>query len=281
MKENIDKDVMHGRGKKYPTRNFKSNKRQAKLDPENTPTISGMRKIHGNREGYVSVRNKVLFRWLTSKIGQHIDKVYSELSEQFKKNTFARDQVDYVIDWNLDGLKRPLTYYKDGRIFHSNCWNHRQIELQDGSLYIDNDKIIRQYKRKKQTSYTSLIDIINAKRVVTDDKEIQYHKLLGIWYELKVRRLTEDEANKKMIGRYVHSLEGKSWHYDGPSFLNHLSDWWDEVAKQMKYEPSYSMWTALNYFFGVSEGSTRTMYLPISKRQLNKKEVKQIEKKLT
>lgn len=100
------------------------------------------------KHGYTCTNIHVVNKIIKSQIGRKWDDVYSELVSGIKAGTFERNELEYAIGYTVN--LKPL--FIDGIPHYSDIsiWHNGYIELTDGDLYVDEEGILKTYKRKKR-----------------------------------------------------------------------------------------------------------------------------------
>lgn len=151
----------------------------AKNNFEDAHTKEGM-KFQKNNDKELNEHLSPLRRFLRSKVGQHWDKVFSEICENIRLDSAVqshiRDYVDMEVEQNVI-LINGEPYDSAGR-YPINRWGFRDqfwVCPKTGIL-----KVVNSHKYK----YTPSPSV----GIVKDDSH-QYHKINGIWYELTLQKV--------------------------------------------------------------------------------------------
>ncbi len=152
-----------------------------------------------------------LYRFLQSRCGKRWDDVHSEISEHLKLSTAVQKHV-------LDHLKQMVslnTYHgTDGQIW---VQNKSVYPIADTYMYrefyVDPEGFLRMAKRKPRRRYDeeSKVEALKTRRDIS--KLVQYHKINGIWYEVRLVEYKTVKVkhtfilNDKTITQYVRHAE--------------------------------------------------------------------------
>jgi len=225
----------------------------------------------------------VIDGWLKQQVGRPWNDVYSELAA-FHKKTRAKLGVTLV---EYYGLVETKTVMCNGVVCHR-TYDHALRPVEEywrTSMYVHpvtgllcKSPDPRSHKEKKHKP--------EVVRYVDKNKPlVQFHKTNGLWYEVILREPTYQE---KALGYFVDHV-GKLFHEYTTLTPEARASKAAEREAQFVYilhnHPiiksiagdrfqSRSLYTWCKELFG-------GMYLPIKRRQLNKREIKQLKKKLS
>lgn len=171
---------------------------------------------------------RTMRRWLRSQVGRPWNDVFSELS---KNPHYIREWIDLQVEIS--------TIIIDGEICDTRGLPIRANGRDE--LYVHPDTGILCVAKTKKRKSCKWNPYNNAPKGIKVDEETQYHKICGIWYEVKVRK-----GSPPSDKRYCQ---------------------YDPVLKrEFKYYGEISYVYCGNYY-------------GVSKRQLNKRELKKLELK--
>lgn len=165
---------------------YSGNRRIKNVDIEDLPIKEGMKKIYGERKE-LNENLAPLYRFIGSKVGQHWDKVYSEISQ----NLSVRSAVKQHVRDHLEDIIDIHTFVKNGIIYVTKKYYGGPVELKNSrkEYYVDPvTKIIKKNNFKKSKSqyrkeYKQYkIDHYNSHHRNIDGQ--RYRKDNGIWYKI-------------------------------------------------------------------------------------------------
>lgn len=231
-------------------------------DDIESDNFRGMKKVH-SVHGYGdtkehSINTGPLKRYLRSKVGQSWNDVYSEIKNNV--NFGRQNIIEWVVETNtyMDGDTVMVAGYKHAPV-HSHCWDIFYVDPRDGSLQFAPMANRYRYKRKKNEFRDSCY-------VDKNNLTIQYHKINGIWYEVKMREATEIEKKER---HFKYDNGYSKFNMTDNRLVKEIRDNTDNSYVYAYYAEDY-FWKLCNKLFYGS-------YLPVSKRQISSKEIKRIE----
>ncbi len=139
-----------------------------------------------------------LRRFLNRRVGRTWNEVFAEVCEAFPAGSPLRKKVLSEIEWMVVTRVRII----DGVPCYGAGWG-TDIDsplrgLQDGfrELYVDpRDGILKRTEPRRQQKRSK--DNPDVREFPGDDR-VQYRRIDGVWYEIRVRPLREDEIVKAM-----------------------------------------------------------------------------------
>jgi hypothetical protein len=277
-----DKPRTGGNGKQH----FKTNRRRSKLacqegmgkvdqvllesiqDNINPLNIRSVKHIH---TGMVwdqlkesRLNDQYFKRFLQSQVGRSWNDVYSDICRKLRESPALTKRVSDLISWLVESDVQMI-----GGIPHSSGL-FGTFPLLSYKFYInpDDGKLCKapEYHSHYRNFDWSVDRIIDQSNPLT-----QYHRVNGIWYEYKLREMTEEERKTGTLNE-----TNKRWDsilncfvVDNPSY--HLTEQLVQAKRGSNYYSVYSPYQACQFLFG-------GFYYPLSRRQLNKREIKRIVK---
>ena len=287
MREDMKDILSEGNMGKKGKENLRSNRRKAKLDPENADQITSMRKLHiqGHNYRHSNERSGPMTRFLRSRVGQPWNKVYSEICQELPlgndRARHFRDEVDYRVETNIkmkNGVPHEFCGYswrndrdEDGFLpltSYSQRWPHFYVNPNNGLLC--EAPVGNRYRwRSNQTEDQNLIK--DPAKPLS-----RYLTIDGIWYEIGFRRPTQVEKEKRDWGSWhefydaVNARTKKVWHNSRSPLTQH------NISKDRK--PGRTDWTSMLFF---SWRDTVRHYgeplFPMTKRQISSQEIRRIK----
>lgn len=187
---------------------------------------------------------QALRKFLKSNTGKNWDKIYSTLKNRFKspKHHVLFDDLDYLV-------KLPKSIKYINKIPHEPSSDHEYHELYDGTFYIDQQNILRQHSRIKDSTKPKFKKG-HGKYYKTDDKYLWYINISDVWYLIQFREARKDEI-KSTSTPYSH---------------NH----WKTTYLDPKNDYDHTTYRQIKSIF------TQNTLIPIRKHRLNDKELKEI-----
>lgn len=196
-------------------------------------------------EKHLSERLGPLWRWLLSKVGQSWDVIYSELCENLRRDSAVQDHVRDHVDGFVERcviIKDGIPCHGDGILYgmHISDYGDRlYVHPQTGLLTFI--KGSGRYRRKDE----------KPKDTIRKDDTHIYKKIDGIWYEVEVVPYEPQyREHVHFIGKHRHAYK---------SFIGFR----DMLIGDVK-----NPWESTDYYGACVKA--------ISKRQLNKKEIKRL-----
>lgn len=177
-------------------------------DPEESPTREKIRPVgrYGSRK-QLNENLSPLRKYLESKVGQHWDKVYSEL----RANVSMDNTVQAHIMQHLWGYVNRDVHVLDGRVFEKT--HTFRYELRDGSLYVcPKTKILKKVKQRKAAPKVEVPTFVRI-----DASHVACLRE-GIWYKVTLAKLpTEfvervDPYTQKLIREHVAVTDAFTGH---------------------------------------------------------------------
>jgi len=181
---------------------IRQNRRAAKADPENAEQFRSMTKIHSSK-GYddrkeLNENLKPLRRFLRSRVGQYWDKVYSEIMAGLNMKNAAQYHVwQHLIQL---GEVQTKTYMQGNTVMVANGYDPYSVggrgfgreefyvHPKTGTLCVT--------ERIPKSSYRYNRNEPNPDVYIEpEDRFTQYHRIEGIWYEMKFRESTRTEKS--------------------------------------------------------------------------------------
>lgn len=114
-----------------------------------------------------------LTRMLDSKVGQNWNDVYSEICKFYKRSDMQGNHVRDHVDMYVYTINK---YFRRGDRLYDYRWN--RYELSDGSLYVDENGILRSYKQKKR-------EYPEDPAVLKDKSGIHYYRTPHGWFTVE------------------------------------------------------------------------------------------------
>lgn len=189
--------------------------------------------------------------YLLKQVGRKWDDVYSEICKTLPAKTLQgkhiRDHIDWMVCKHVQIIDGVPCDGEGGMSYGLPLQGSKYFEL----VYVDpRDGILKKTPEREARRYKKSFN----PDVIKVDEKIQMHKIGGIWYEIKVKKVNPDHYKREYkipLGRRKHSYF-TSTHFRmvdsvmGTTYVNEYE--WKEV-----YQGNY---------------------LAISKKQLNSKELK-------
>jgi len=269
MSKKIVESPCHGGGKEA-TKRDRARLRDSSIESlEDSPKRESIRRKHRAWwSGKDLVKNlNPLFRYLNKQKNRPWDDVYSEIRQEIKMDSKANDYILNAISFIVE----QKVIMKDGVPYYSNpsFWrladreNLPIVSYSNGSynqMYVDPDTGIlkmapqREERAKRKRDSDILYD--------DNDNLIQYHRIKGIWYEIKFREM-EDKDIRNRNPETQEMLPEWNWRVTCSDILDPDQSY----SKSHLYSPYIREW----------ERHYGSRIVPINKRQMNSKEIKQLE----
>tara|TARA_B100001778_G_scaffold334986_1_gene350443 strand:+ start:13931 stop:14776 length:846 start_codon:yes stop_codon:yes gene_type:complete len=236
---------------------------------EALPTKEGMRRPHVmNWSGKELNENlNPLYRFLNKQAGRPWNDVYSEICENIRPDSATQLHIlQHVFDivetkvklvdgkpcylsrtyWRTREENLPITDWGNG------SYSQMYVDPEDGILKI----APRREKIKRRRNFR------DGDKFYTDDPLVQYHRIKGIWYRIDFRELEDkDIVNRNKEGKL---LDERFWRVGAHDILS---------GRKPFAFPHYAYdWLPRLYEWEHHYGGR---IVPINKRQLNSKEIKQ------
>ena len=211
---------------------------------------------HGDRKES-SCNYGPLYRYLKKQIGKSWNDVYSDIKNNIKLNNWDVNFILGRVETNtyMDGDTIMIGGYTHYPI-HEAYYELFYVDPRDGTLQFVASK--NRYRRNKNTPRNNCY--IDKKNPL-----VQYHKMNGIWYEIKMREATELEKTSR---RFKYNNDS--------SFYMVEDKLVDEIKRESNIPYLYAYY-AEDLFWKICHVLFDGPYLPISKRQISSKEIKRIE----
>jgi len=288
---------------KYTAREYRRRyKYKLKTDPEE---IRGMLdtkvSMNGTHDTYSDskhskINTNPLERYLRSRVGDDWDQVYSDIKEK-TKNYWAGG---YSCNGTIDDLMRRFLItdtYMEGDVLMSLDYLGRPCNIWKcywGPFYVDpRDKTLQVLPTKaKWWRYRHKLEPNKDRYMDSNNPLVQYHKISGQWYEIKLRDSTQDETERRQFGAYVKECGREQvwseiygsqivnsilWSQGkiprGCSVLTMNENLWLHCHKLFK--PAY--WD-IGPKYSTKDKDSRPNLFPLSKRQPSTKETRQVLK---
>lgn len=264
--------LFYERGNRGSLSSWRRERHRMKGDVEYSPP-QGMRKVHlsHHRGNEQKLNLNPLYRFLLSQVGKNWDEVYSDLRNNLKGNPsyYVLDWIPYLVERNVQIID-GIMFESNGRFeIKSYSWSNRK------SLYVcpttnklliapdykksnkENHNDIDSYQRKSGNLIEKMID--------SSDNNTKYCRLNGVWYEVKF------DGINYFNGEIYNTKKTKKCELD---------EWTRNYAATKDGEFMY------RYQFDILSKDTielKTFFSrygvlgkPLTKHQLNKKEIKNI-----
>lgn len=228
-----------------------------------------------------------LYRYLNKQAGRPWNDVFSEICEQIKlDSTVQRHIREHVFDIVklsiriIDGVPHhhnPYSRYDktrdDWTPLNNDRWRGTRgmyVDPEDGLLKFSpqNEPSWKQKERNHQDVWAKSHFSPPGERLV------QFHKIKGIWYEVKFREPTQDERARKQFGYWAQKYDLvnrrylKAWIPERHATVMAAED----VCPGSNMYGTNSEWSWSNY----TRAFGRPL-MPLSKKQLNSKEIRRME----
>ncbi len=242
-KDNLQKELND------PDNAISSNKRSIKGHARSWDTKVGRKTSYANRNP--------IRRFINSRVGSPWDEVYSEIMKGATSEHSAYKIREMLFGY---GMVEDKTYIRDGVIYSkyisgdevkiTNHWCGFFVHPETGLLC---KNVSDSRWRRPPKAIPPCKD---------GDELVQFHRINGIWYEITLREPSEDELEHKGFGKYERVSHNHSvW---TPMFSNYIADLMWMYAQGSNW---WNLWEKCKELFGEP-------LLPLSKRQLNSKEIK-------
>jgi len=245
----------------------------------NTESITAHTKGHPKRSPKELNENlKPLRRFLRSRVGKPWDKVYSEIMEGINLNNAVQYHVwQHLVQF---GEVETKTYMEGNTVMiaggsprHVGDYSWREefyVHPKTGLLCVSkSDKKRYKWNRNQEVEALNETRYIDAKHPLN-----QYHKIDGIWYEIQLRRPTEDELAKQQFGYFRPRMDPVSYklRYDWERTEDHALTGQIQMNRRVTgylYRQS-ALWETCKVLFGEA-------LLPLRKQQIGTAKIRQIE----
>ena len=170
-----------------------ANRGKGHQDYEDLPYREGMKKQKGGTK-ILNENLAPLQRFIQSRVGLPWNQVYSEICENLKTNTAVQKHVRDHVGW----MVTTKTFIgADGKLYGCGS-NGSEHVIGESSWYpdffVDPKGILRFQKKRSRSEWRKKReDDVLARRRDGPDGLTQYHKLSGIWYEVKLSSFTLTE----------------------------------------------------------------------------------------
>jgi hypothetical protein len=186
MKPNFDKILVEreriGHSMKYRDIRRKNNRK----DYEDMPYREGMQSVHkkvGRDWKYLNENLSPLRRYLEKQVGRSWNTVYSEIRKMIGKNPNAVKGhiLQHLFGWG--GVYLHTETYQGKRYQKNGAYYSGSLELSDGELFVDEQGIVRKYKRKgKKKTYAQIKEELWMQTARNLPDGNQAHKINGVWF---------------------------------------------------------------------------------------------------
>lgn len=204
MRQDIKhKIVEHGKsnGRRYY-------KRQNAVDVLSAPSRESMSPNRNKWERWNTINYDFINRLIKGHVGKNYDEFYSELKAMCRKN---RWHDEYLFKWVKQQLNVNETFIKteDGNMYFERCrWGGKVLELHDGELYVDENRIIQRFVAPNHLTKKERIarDLSEAKKSEFIQDGFWFKKINGVWFVADVVRQSI---------KYQYEVVVCDWKWDG------------------------------------------------------------------
>lgn len=277
-----DKPRTGGNGKKH----FKTNRRRSKLacneglgpvdeilladiqDEVEPLSIRSVKHIHTNmiwdqlKESRLN--DQYFKRFLQSQLGRSWNDVYSDICRKLRESPGLAQRIRDLISWMVESDVHMISGKPYG------CSRFGMFPLLSYKFYI-NPTDGKLCKAPEYPSRYCHFDW-SAERVMCPANPLtQYHRVGGIWYEYRLREMTEEERKTGALNSVKRRWNSEYNCFIVDSFSSPLIEQLVQAKRGPQYYHAYSPWQACQFLF---DG----FYYPLSRRQLNKREIRRIVK---
>ncbi len=261
----------------------RSFKQKFRLDPEDA--FETRQSIQGHLGGpkrhhkELNENLKPLRRFLLSKVGKPWNDVYSEIMSNINLNNAAQYHVwQHLIQL---GEVQTKTYMEGNAVMVSSYGSPRQV-----GYYGQEEFYVHPVTRKlecaarKQETWRKKDNRDNNRYIDLKKPLIQWHKINGIWYEIKFRNPTTEETKEQGFGRWINKYDSisnttvREWVSPRSNLLTQLEEEYNHITSTWYRYEKQRVWGHCCSMFGGP-------YFPIGKRQISSKEVKRVESMMT
>lgn len=257
---------------------IRRNRREARYDPENALCIKSMKKIHWFKGGEGKEHNysyRPLEKYLHKHLGKNWNDIHSDICKTYKKGTKER----YFIDNAIESMVTTTgLFLRDGILYTYMGYTQSPSPLRGEDFYVDPvDGTLKISSKDNYKNYLNARKEEWNKRRIVVSNELQYHKIRGIWYEIELEKINLI-PHPNFRWKYSISINHKGYKI--------LEEIWDDFMENFPYNYYRakngnliveSPGSVLSELFPSSnyEGYS-VYYMPISKKQLNSKQIKKM-----
>ncbi len=189
-------------------------RRRNHLDPdgEGGPARLGM--THGGRSKWFGEHLGPLHRYLRQQVDRPWDKVYGELCAALDRRSVVQahlfqhiaDQVDVETTWH-DGQVWVRSWR--GRVPLAQSRAEMYVHPRTGILLVNRARVVERRRRKAERVERSLAREQDRRVGAPLPADVQWHRIDGLWYELRLRTLAGTEpAFDAVLRRLVTPADG-------------------------------------------------------------------------
>jgi hypothetical protein len=267
MREDMDKVIVerprYGSSNSYRFSRARS-KSGWKKDPESAPTREGMKRYYDSWDDRKELNENLnpLYRFLNAQAGRRWDDVYSEICERVKLNSaIQRHILQHVFD-----LVATKVVMVNGKPYEHDAYDrvlrpYRAWRRDTGSyreMYVNNETGILCFapvEKKRDKDYEA--DYLQH----PTDPYIRYYIIAGLWYEVRM----------KALGRRRYWLPQIEGVRNYPVMIDELNIPPYDPVRMVNTGRFMSEWDVTYLYSKDADGKP---VFPVSKRQLNSKEIR-------
>lgn len=263
------------------------NRHKAKRDPENTTCFHSMKMVHrGEDGGYDNLKSlnenlNPLRRYLRSKVGQKWDDVYSEIMAGLNLNNAVQYHVwQHLLQF---GEVQTKTYLENGRVMVGDGLPYT-LKANNDTYYVHPVSGLLCYtgenKKHEWKRNSGNTQYLNSYRDPKKPLE-QFFRIEGIWYKIGFRLPTEDEEKQGNWGHWSRQYNSLSRTTNMEWIKKDYVPWvhrFIDVNDIRVVHTNYSYWLRRpSETFPTAKALFGAALFPVSKTQVDKREVKRIE----
>lgn len=276
MSKQICEDARSHSSDRVASRSRRRNaKQRMHVDPEDSAPSEGMKNTYKHSTKASNFRKDFgehlspLYGFLNKQVGRPWNDVFSEICEQITIDSTVqrhiREHVFDLVEINIRIINgkphefNPYAYANDRRgwILHSD-WRRRGKHRQ---MYVDPEDGILKMSPVEPPPWKLKVEENQSEKLKTlyfpkDDLLTRYHRINGVWYAIGYRKLNDEEKARGGAGYYYNDYNSIT-----------------EVTTRRWQSAGYSLTIdAISEILDAHPG-----YWPMTKKQLNKNEVRRIE----
>ena len=182
-------------------------------DPDERPSHEGMRHRLNTSRKWLNENLRPLQRWLDRQAGRRWDAVYAELC----KNVDRRNTVQQHIHEHLRDFVEVDVYESEGQLYAIRRWRGAvalaesycdlYVDPRNGCLMRNEAAFVRRVRKRDEhrlAVHARQAGWREGFRIV--DRDVQLHRLDGIWYRIELAPVPEPRRSKRKSGVVLPGL---------------------------------------------------------------------------
>lgn len=182
-------------------------------DPDERPSHEGMRHRLNTSRKWLNENLRPLQRWLDRQAGRRWDAVYAELC----KNVDRRNAVQQHIHEHLRDFVEVDVYESEGQLYAIRRWRGAvalaesycdlYVDPRNGCLMRNEAAFVRRVRKRDEhrlAVHARQAGWREGVRIV--DRDVQLHRLDGIWYRIELAPVPEPRRSKRKSGVVLPGL---------------------------------------------------------------------------